>query len=83
MTVGNGRCPVHIRVWSPDPPGQDGEFRCRLKSGHTLGQHRATGLFSWQTLTWFDGDRRCYVGEFTACDQSTCVLPAGHRGEHA
>jgi hypothetical protein len=34
-------------------------------------------------LKWADTDRRCFRGEWIECPQRGCVLPAGHRGDHA
>ena len=34
-------------------------------------------------LNWNDRDRRTFRGDWTSCDQSTCILPAGHWGDHA
>jgi hypothetical protein len=73
------RCPVRIRLWSGEP---DGSFDCRLRAGHG-GEHAANGLSRSQTIYFLDGDRRCFIGEFTTCDESRCVLPAGHHGGHA
>lgn len=71
-------CPAKIKAWK----AEDGEFRCRLAdSPHP--QHEATGLYEHQTISWFDGDRRQFRGEFVACDESTCILPSGHHGNHA
>lgn len=60
-----------------------GDISCRLDEGHGGRQHDATGLFAHQTISWFEGDRRQFTGEFHPCDQSTCLLPAGHHGRHA
>lgn len=68
-------CPAKLHTGTPSL----GDLSCRLEAGHEGGQHDATGLFEWQTISWFDGDRRL----FTGCDQSTCILPAGHSGRHA
>lgn len=71
-------CPQKIKLWAK----ADGEFACRRPvDGHT--QHVASGLIAGQTIHWYDGDRRNFTGEFNACDQSTCILPAGHHGRHA
>jgi hypothetical protein len=72
-------CPVRIRLWSHKPGGT---FDCRLNEGHGPA-HEATGLYPHQTISWVDGDRRAFTGEFTPCDQSSCILPAGHGGSHA
>ena len=72
-------CPAKLKAF----PGVEGVLSCRLDAGHEGAQHDATGLFEWQTISWFEGDRRQFTGEFHPCDQSTCILPAGHRGSHA
>lgn len=71
-------CPVRLRAWAKP----DGIFDCRRAAGHDE-DHVATGLFPDQTIHWFDGDRRCFTGDFVACDHSTCILPSGHHGNHA
>lgn len=34
------------------------------------------------TIVWQESDRRNFRGKFTECDESTCLLPAGHNGDH-
>lgn len=74
MTV----CAARLKAWSKP----DGEFSCRLPAGGHE-EHVATGLFEHQTIHWLEGDRRQFTGDFHPCDQSTCILPAGHHGNHA
>lgn len=70
-------CPMRIRAW----PKDDGIFDCRRTDEHD--QHEATGLFEYQVISWRDGDRRQFVGEFVECSSPGCILPADHRGRHA
>ena len=70
-------CPVRIRVW----PKDDGIFDCRLEGEHV--EHEATGLFEYQVISWMDGDRRQFVGEFVECTYPSCLLPMNHHGNHA
>lgn len=73
-------CPAKIKVWR----AADGEFSCRLEHDPVAEpEHQATGLFDYQTIHWFEGDRRQFTGDFNPCDESTCILPAGHHGDHA
>lgn len=72
------QCEAKLKLWSKP----DGEFRCRL-GNLPHEEHQATGLYSYQTIYWPDGDRRQFRGEFMFCDRLTCVLPSGHRGDHA
>lgn len=77
-------CPSRIR---PMRPINETELRCELADGHA-GSHSSVlhGYAhpgSTTTVTWLKGDRRAFSGDFNTCDQSTCILPAGHRGEHA
>lgn len=75
------RCPVKIKAW----PTASGEFQCRLaaSSHNEHREHVASGISGHQTIHWYDGDRRQFRGEFVPCDQSTCILPSGHHGDHA
>ena len=63
------------------------ELRCALgatphdKHQATLTDYAYKG--SSTEMSWLDTDRRTFRGEFTTCDQSTCILPAGHSGNHA
>jgi hypothetical protein len=75
------RCPVRLKAWT-NPDGSAHVLDCRLDEGHGP-EHAATGLFPHQTIYWLDGDRRAFTGEFTPCDESRCILPAGHRGAHS
>lgn len=34
-------------------------------------------------ITWQDEDRRTFHGGFQPCPITGCVLPGGHRGDHA
>jgi hypothetical protein len=71
-------CQARLKAWT----GDDGLFSCRLDAdGHQ--EHIAPGLFATQTIHWLEGDRRQFTGDFHPCDQSTCLLPAGHHGNHA
>lgn len=71
-------CTARLKAWEPP----EGLFSCRLPAdGHR--EHIATGLFEHQSIHWQEGDRRQFTGDFHPCDQSTCILPAGHHGRHA
>lgn len=72
-------CPVRLRAWSKP----DGIFDCRKPADHDDGRHDANGLYPGQTITWYEGDRRSFTGPFVNCDESSCLLPAGHHGDHA
>lgn len=75
-------CEAKIRPF-PNPT----EVRCELPDdGHakhqaTLRDYAYPG--SATTMDWFEDDRRTFRGEWTHCDESTCILPAGHQGRHA
>lgn len=79
------KCPQKIRAW----PANDGTFECRLDAGHLegpeAGSHVADGLYHYQSIEWFPGDRREFVGEFIACTFKSplgagCLFPNGHPG---
>lgn len=75
-------CPAKIR-----PMTAQVEINCERKA-HSDLQHRGTLRdFAYPgsatTITWMDTDRRNFTGEFIECPQLGCVLPWGHRGEHA
>jgi hypothetical protein len=65
--------------------GPNGDFTCEKDADdhveHQAHTHSPTNPD--QLITWFDGDRRNYQGEFQPCDESTCSLPAGHARGHA
>lgn len=58
------------------------------KPGDHGGPHKSDGMLMNgrempTSVTWYEDDRRTFRGELTLCDESTCILPAGHRGSHA
>lgn len=63
------------------------EVTCLEDDGHSgihagvLSDYAFPG--SQTVIQWLDADRRTFRGQWTPCDQSDCVLPAGHRGNHA
>lgn len=73
------RCPWKIHTGAPSL----GDLSCRLDAGHEGDEHEARGLFEHQTVTWLDGDRRQFTGDFFPCSEGTCTLPADHKGNHA
>ena len=71
------------------PFPNDTEIRCE-KSGESehyehsgmLSDYAYPGSKTW--ISWFEDDRRCFRGEWPGpCDTEGCVLPSGHRGNHA
>lgn len=56
---------------------------CRLADHPGAADHE--GKLHQTTVTWMDGDRRCFKGEFPGWCAKTpgCVLPAGHHGRCA
>jgi hypothetical protein len=76
-------CDAKIR-----PLPDDIELQCNADHSGPGGLHQAVlhdyaYPGSTTTIYWQEGDRRNFRGEFTPCDQSTCLLPAGHHGDHA
>lgn len=75
-------CPWKIR-----PFPNDTEITCERPEGHE-GRHE--GVIrdyafpgSVTSLTWDHSDRRNFVGSWFDCRGPGCVLPSGHRGDHA
>lgn len=73
-------CDAHIRPF----PGPE-EFTCDELGVHD--SHRAkirdrAYPGSLTTLVWHESDRRTFHGEWPG-DCDSCVLPLGHRGNHA
>lgn len=60
---------------------------CALPMDHQGLHEGATTMDGkpWPTqVSWDERDRRTFRGtELSLCDQTTCTLPAGHRGNHA
>lgn len=57
------------------------------KGGHDDAEHRGRLVMDGEptvtSITRYENDRRTFRGDLTLCDESTCILPAGHRGRHA
>lgn len=81
-----GNCDAAIR-----PFPNDTEVRC---DGEHVGPYHGGDLLDYAypgsktRMTWDEYDRRTFHGEWPGpCDQRRraipCVLPRGHRGEHA
>lgn len=58
----------HLNIECDQPFGHDGDH---------IGSLHATRVH------WLEGDRRDYTGKRLACLDDQCVLPGGHRGDHA
>jgi len=75
-------CPAKIRPF-PDAT----EVTCLEDDGHPGGHAGVLSNYAFRgsqtVIRWLDEDRRTFRGDWTACDQSDCILPAGHRGGHA
>lgn len=62
------------------------ELRCEATGDHSqhhgvLRDYAYPG--SETTISWADTDRRNFRGEWIECPSRGCMLPAGHRGDHA
>lgn len=78
-----GLCLARARIGGP---WEWREIVCRRPEGHGPDgnpEHAGVGLYPWQTIYWLDDDRRTFRGDFVPCHQLACILPAGHRGDHA
>lgn len=53
---------------------------CELEEGHGA-EHK--GTYECSKVTWWDGDRRDYLGKLTKCLDKACILPGSHSGDHA
>jgi hypothetical protein len=79
-------CTARIR---PFRPINNTEIHCEIDAGLSHSEHRGTlrdYAFpgSATELTWWNDDRRTFHGEWPGhCLHDECILPAGHRGEHA
>lgn len=74
-------CDAKIRPF----PGHD-EIACEEDGDHAThtGVIRNKAYPGSETkLSWMENDRRTFRGVWTPCDQSDCILPAGHHGNHA
>ena len=74
-------CDARIRPF----PGTT-EVACELDGPHRMhsGTVRYTLSNSVTVIEWAEDDRRTFHGEWPGeCDSAGCVLPAGHRGDHA
>lgn len=76
-------CDARIR-----PMPNDTEIACEIEGviPHVihvgvLKDYAYTG--SKTTITWDDADRRTFYGEWPGPCPEVCVLPLGHRGNHA
>ena len=76
------QCPVKMR-----PFPNDTEIRCEILA--RIEHTRHTGDLrdyaypgSVTTMSWDDGDRRIFTGEWAKCSSPGCVLPAGHIRNH-
>jgi hypothetical protein len=64
----------------------DVELRCELERPHRdhqvlLRNYAFAG--SVTIMTWHEGDRRCFHGEWPGdCEVVDCTLPLGHKGDH-
>ncbi len=76
-------CTAKIRPF-PD----DTELTCFLNEHESETKHvanvkkhpnaeRSTDIY------WFEEDRRTFRGDWVLCPNKTCILPSGHRGNHA
>jgi hypothetical protein len=74
-------CPAKIR-----PFPNSIEVSCGLPhDGHTSHEGEVRDYAfpgSVSMLYWEEGDRRTFSGDWNSCDESTCILPAGHHGNH-
>lgn len=76
-------CDARIRMFRPV---NDTELHCEQDDGYHqehfafLRDYAYPG--SQTTVTWLDDDRRTFRGEWPG-DCPNCILPSGHRGEHA
>jgi len=74
-------CDARIR---PFRPINENELQCSEDGEHTW--HTANVLDyaypgSRTEMTWLEGDRRNFRGEFSECDRrTTCILPKDHPG---
>lgn len=76
-------CDAKIRPF-PGPT----ELQCEHNDPHpemvpheaTLRDYAYPG--SETVVSWYENDRRTFRGDWAPCS-GTCILPAGHRGNHA
>ena len=76
-------CDAKIR---PFPDGR--ELTCENAPQGAETNHRAVLRDyaypgSRTEITWLEGDRRTFRGDWARCPTVQCVLPAGHPGNHA
>jgi hypothetical protein len=84
------KCDMQILVTHPRTPGVNHTLIAKCTKSHkkdeVAREHGGRGYLDDKpiptTINWFDQDRRNFIGELVMCDQSTCPLPAGHRGDH-
>lgn len=68
---------VHKFAWST--------MRLECNKPAHVGDPEHSGLYLATTITWLDGDRRDYIGNYWPCDglDGLCILPGAHPGGHA
>lgn len=76
-------CDARIR---PMRPINETEVLCEEPDGHVSGHQGTLRDYAYRgsatTMSWLDGDRRTFHGEWPGgCPD--CILPLGHRGGHA
>ena len=62
------------------------EVQCEVEKVHSVHSGIVRD-YAWPgsetTISWEEGDRRNFRGEFTECSHLGCTLPAEHWGGHA
>lgn len=66
------------------------EIQCMVEGDdHSEFSNRHRGIIDFEgsgpptELFWLEEDRRTFRGTWLHCEAETCILPRGHRGEHA
>lgn len=77
------RCDAKMRPF-PNPT----ELVCDLDAGHAKRHESVLRDYAYPgsatTISWDEGDRRTFRGEWTPCTWPTgCILPGTHTGNHA
>jgi hypothetical protein len=75
-------CTAKIRPF-PNPT----ELACELDAGHDNSHYGVVRNYAFQGshtgISWEESDRRTFRGDWARCGIFTCILPLGHRGDHA
>lgn len=74
-------CDAAIRPFTDDT-----ELRCEQNGEHDMHMGTARDMAypgSSTTITWHEGDRRNFHGDWPGVCSVICMLPSGHKGNHA